>query len=211
MPVVKLDHVLRNLISGVSTSLSLANDVGKFKEFKIDKYLAISKSRIYLITELSFLQLFISWEQFLADTFVRYMCGAVTSSGYSPGRRIQAQNLEHALDVIRQNRPYVDWTRWDEVISHARLYFTDGEPFATALGGSLAQLDEMKNIRNRITHKSPYSSERFKALVMQRFGYNPTGMVPGKFLACRFPDTNPKTVLQEYGDLILVLGKIIVR
>lgn len=210
MPRVKINPVLETFKKEVFKSLSLAKDVTKFKEFRKGKYRPILKLRIHSIVELSFLKLFISWEQFLEHAFTRYMCGARTSSRFSPERFVQPKTLEHALNIIKQERHYVDWTVGSEVIQKAELYFRDGEPFASALGGSLAQLDEMKKIRNRIAHSSKDSEEKFQSLVRQKLGYNPKAMTPGKLLLFRIPSANTKTVLQEYGGLLLVLGNVIV-
>lgn len=210
MPRIKINPVLETFKKNVHKSLSLAKDAIDFKEFRGGRYRPILKTRLYLIVELSFLQLFISWEQFLEQTFTRYMCGGRTSSGYSPNRYVQPKTLEHALNMIKQKKPYVDWTVGGEVINKAKLCFRDGEPFANALGGSLGQLEEMKKNRNRIAHRSIHSEKEFQNLVRQKLGYNPKGMVPGKLLLYRIPSTNTKTVLQEYGDLMLISSKLIV-
>lgn len=110
-----------------------------------------------------------------------------------------------------QGRPYVDWTKLDEVITKAELYFEKGEPFANTLRNASAQLEDMKILRNRIAHRSKYSEAKFQALVRQKMGYNPRGIVPGKFLLEKIPSGNTRTVLQEYGDMLLALGNFIVR
>lgn len=210
MPRIKIDFVLKMFNDRVDRSLSLADDVAYFQEFRNDRYRPILKRKIHLIVELSFLQLFIAWEEFLEQTFTRYMCGSKTASGYLPRRYVQPTTLKHGLDIIKQERIFVDWTKWEEIITRAKLYFENGAPFAGAIGGSLVQLNEMKTIRNRIAHRSKYSEKRFLSLVRNKFGYNPRGMAPGRLLLSRIPSTNPKTVLKEYGDLLLVLGKMIV-
>ena len=195
----------------VHKSTSLAKALTNFKEFRSGKYRPISKKIMYLIAENSFLKLFVSWEQFLEQTFIRYMCGGETSSRYSPRRFVQPPSLEHALNFIKQARPYADWTVWDEVIARARLCFGEGKPFTNASGGE-AQLGEMKIVRNRIAHSSKHSKKKFQELVLQKLGYPPRarGWVPGRLLLSRVPPTNTKTVIQEYGDLVIVLGNLIV-
>jgi len=205
-----MDHILTDFRKKINESLSLANDAVSLKELRGNTYRNIRKSKTYLIVELSFLQLFISWEQFLEQTFVRYMCGGITCNGYSPKRFVQPKTLEHAGDIIMQGRPYVDWTKLDEVITKAELYFDKGEPFADTLRNASAQLEDMKMLRNRITHRSKHSEEKFRGLVLQKMGYNPRGMVPGRFLLEKIPRSSARTVLQQYGDLILALGNLIV-
>jgi len=189
----------------------LANNASTLREPRNNAYRLIPKSKLYLIVELSFLQLFTSWEQFLEEAFIRYMCGNITSRGYSPKRFVQPRTLEHALDMVMQGRPYVDWTKLEEVITKAELYFEKGEPFANTLRNASAHLEDMKTLRNRIAHRSKHSEARFQALVRQRIGHNPRGIVPGKFLLKRIPSSNTRTILQEYGNLLLALGNRIVR
>ena len=210
MPRIKMDFLLDRFTDRVNRSLSLVDDAAHFQELRKGRYRPILRRKTYLIAELSFLQLFISWEDILEQTFTRYMCGGKTASGYSPRRYVQPTTLEHALDIIKQERVFVDWTRWEEIITRANLYFQNGEPFANAIRGALVQLNEIKTIRNRIAHRSEYSIERFLRLVRDKFGYNPRGMTPGRLLLSRIPSANPTTVLKEYGDLLLVLGKMIV-
>jgi hypothetical protein len=207
-----VDPALKTLNTEVHDSLSLADEVGQFKEFRNARYRSIRKKRIYLIVEISFLHLFISFEHFLEQIFCFYLCGCKTSSGYLPSSRgIQAEGYDHALDIIRQEKPYVDWSRWSEIINIARICFEYGEPFATALGGSLAQLEEMRKIRNRIAHSSQTSERAFQDLIRQKLGYNPKGMTPGRFLLNKGSLPKHKTIIQEYGDLISILGRLIVH
>jgi len=110
-----------------------------------------------------------------------------------------------------QGRPYVDWTKLDEVITKAELYFDKGEPFANTLRNASAKLEDMKILRNRIAHRSKHSEAKFQDLVRQKMGYNPRGIVPGKFLLEKIPSGSIRTVLQEYGDLLLALGNLIVQ
>lgn len=209
MSRIKINTVLKIFHREIQKSLSLARDLTNFKEFRGGKYRSIHKRTVYLLVENLFLKLFLSWEQFLEQTFIRYMCGAKTSSGYSPRRFVQPPSLEHAINFIKRTRPYADWTVWSEVIARAELCFYKGSPFTDASGGE-AQLDEMRIIRNRIAHSSRHSEEKFQETVLQKLGYTPRGMVPGRLLLLRTPPTNNKTVIQEYGDLVIVLSKLIV-
>lgn len=207
-----MDPILRTLDTEVKESLSLAKDVKEFKQLRNGRYRGLGKKRIYLIVEISFLHLFISFEHFLEQTFCSYLCGGRASSGYFPdGRGVQAQDYDHALDIVGQGRPYIDWSRWSEIIGIAQIYFGYGEPFATALGGSLAQLDEMRKIRNRIAHNSQTSERLFQELVRQKFGYNPRGITPGRFLLSKGTLSQNRTIIQEYGDLISVVGTLVVH
>jgi len=137
------------------------------------------------------------------------MCGAITTSGYTPKRYVQPQTLQHALNIILQNKDYIDWTRWNEVKMWAQNYFKDGEPYLSAIRGTEVQLNEMKTIRNRVTHHSEYTVSRFLNLVRDKIGNIPRGITPGKFLNLELPDSED-TVIKYYVNVLLSLGRIIV-
>lgn len=163
MPRVKIYPLQVTFDKEVHYCLRLADDATKFRESRSGTYRPIRKLTAYSIVELSFLKFYISWENFLEQTFVRYMCGGANSSGYSPVRYVQPRTIKHAFNMIRQERRYIDWTASDVVINRALLYFRDGEPYASAIG-SLPELEEMRKVRNRIAHRSEYSERAFVVL-----------------------------------------------
>ncbi|MGB9914699.1 MAG: hypothetical protein ACPLIG_04845 [Candidatus Bathyarchaeales archaeon] len=152
MTSTKLALVLKDFKESVQSSLDIANKAIHYKELRRGKYRSIPKPMLYSINELSFLKLFISWEHFLEQAFIRFMCGAKNSAGLPREIYVNPTSLEHALSMLKQKQRYVDWTIVDDVIKRAKLYFKDGEPFSTALGQASAHLTEMKIIRNRIVH-----------------------------------------------------------
>jgi hypothetical protein len=138
------------------------------------------------------------------------MCGAESHSGFTPDRYVTPNNIKHAYEIIQASRPYFDWSRHDEVIKCAKVYFKNGEPFALSVGGASVQLDEMKCIRNRIAHGSDFCEKKFCELVRQKEGHHIHNMSPGKFLQERFPVANPRTLLQEYVETIRATSNLIV-
>ena len=138
------------------------------------------------------------------------MCGAKNLNGLPVERFVNPKTLEHAHEMLRQQQRYVDWTVGKTVIDRANLFFINGDPFATALGVSLSTLSEMKTIRNRIAHSSKKTEMDFRNLVRQKIGYNPKGMVVGKFLMTKIPSTSQNIILEQYGNVLLAAGKIIV-
>lgn len=213
MSTINIDAVLTAFDRSVSRSLSLANDSKHFLEPRGvgGTYLPILKRKQYQITELSFLQIFVSWEQFLEHTFIRYMCGGQTSSGYSPRRLVQPPNLNHALGIVLEGKSYADWTRVEVVIRKAESYFANGEPYKSVLGSASTPLEDMKKIRNRIAHRSAFSERQFRDMVRQRLGHNPWGMNPGRFLLHPSSGTPGQIFLQQYTQTLLTMGRLIVR
>jgi hypothetical protein len=209
---LSLDFVLAELCRKTDQSISLSVDAEKFREFKSNRYHPLTQSRRFLITELSFLQIFNAWEEFLEETFIHYMCGHKTQSGYSPilKVRLSEATLHQASVTVNQGKAYSDWSRSDEVMNRARIYFDKGEPFATAIENSYNMLEEMRKIRNGIAHSSTHSREKFSELVRQKIGYLPRNMGPGRFLLQDISGSG-QTLLYNYGSLLKVLGRVIVH
>jgi hypothetical protein len=204
----KLVLVLRELKKSVQDSLDIANKATQYKELRKGKYRPISKPVLYSLKELSFLKLFISWEHFLEQSFIRFMCGAKNSAGFPEETYANPKSLEHALSMLKQKQRYIDWTIVSDVIERAKLYFKNGEPFSTALGQASTYLTEMKVIRNRIVHESKKAEEDFHDLVRQKFGHFPRGMVPGKLLMSNFSAN--KTLLEQYEIVVLTVAETLV-
>ena len=210
MPSVRLNFLLQDYINKINNSYLLGGSISNYREYRKSEYRPMLQKNITFISELVFLKIFISWETYLEQTFIRYMCGAETSSGYSPERYVRPKTLDHAFQILKQNKEYLDWTRWDEVKTWSKNFFKDGEPFVPAILSAEVQLNEMKTIRNRITHHSDYASTRFLNLVRDKLGFIPRGITPGKLLITTVPGTD-NSVLHNYVTLLITLANIIIR
>jgi hypothetical protein len=211
MKRTSLNAALVELHRKTDQSISLANDTAKFREFRGDKYRPISKLRRMLIVELSFLQISNAWEGFLEETFFHYMCGQKTQSGFSPSLLVTLKNatLDQAASLVNQTKPYSDWSRADEVIKRAKLYFANGEPYYRAIANSNDKLEEIRKIRNGIAHSSAYSREKLEELIRQKTGSGSLVKSAGELLCYSF-STGGQNLLQDYGSLLKVLGSTIV-
>jgi hypothetical protein len=206
-----LNSALAEFASKKYQSIALANDVSKFAELRGTKYLSISKLRKAIIIELSFLQIVNAWEAFLETTFVHYMCGHKTQSGFCPNLNVtlKSNTLTQAFNTVNQGKPYSDWSRTDEVIKRAKIYFKNGQPYYT-IANSNNQLEEIRKIRNGIAHSSIHARNQVKILIRQKLGYLPRSISIGSFLM-RQGLNQSKTILDEYGTLFDVLSNSIVK
>ncbi len=169
----------------------------------------LHQPQVDLIFELAFLKIFIAWEQFLEDTFARYMCGASSLSGRKPTRNATARYLDRALSIIYGGQPYADWTSVDVVVERANRFFDRGEPYATPLQSATTELRNMKKIRNHIVHHSKKSREDFNRLLVSVYGFRPQGMTAGRFLR-RSLSTHGRQRIQEYAEMLESLARMIV-
>lgn len=196
-----VSHVLLDFEKGIDSSTNLVSRV---------RNLGIPRIQLEMIEEMAFLRIFVAWESFLEESFIRYAVGATSLSGYAPIVLTRAQNIGHALDLVSSNRDYASWNSASEVISRSALYFKDGEPYRSALEPALIELDEMNTIRNRITHKSNRSKSKFNAFVRRKFGHGVHGMTPGRFLLTSQPNPPPHTFLDYYIEVIRIASSMIV-
>lgn len=169
----------------------------------------LHQPQVDLIFELAFLKIFIAWEQFLENTFIRYMCGASSLSGKKPTRIVSARYLDDALKVICGDRPYADWASVEIVVERANRFFDNGEPYTTPLQSAAAELANMRRIRNHIVHHSNKSREDFNKLLVNTYGFRPQGMTAGRFLR-RHLNVHGEQRIQEYAKMLESLAKMIV-
>jgi hypothetical protein len=142
----------------------------------------VGRRRVEELAGLALLRINLAWESLLEDTFVRYMCGAVSPSGYKPillGAR--RRSIGSATALVLGGSRYVSWSR-AATVQRASVHFDSGDPYATALAGARATLEDMATVRNRIAHASDYAAAEFAAVVRRRVGYVPRGMTTGRFL-----------------------------
>lgn len=168
----------------------------------------LHQPQVDLIFELAFLKIFIAWEQFLENTFIRYMCGASSLSGKKPIRIVSARHLDDALKVICAERPYADWASVEIVVERANRFFDNGEPYATPLQSAAVELANMRRIRNHIVHHSNKSREDFNKLLVNTYGFRPQGMTAGRFLR-RHLNVYREQRVQEYTKTLQSLAKMI--
>jgi hypothetical protein len=162
----------------------------------------LKPKELALIAELAYLKVFLSWERFLEQSFLRYLCGC-------KDKRIKMRcfvvfpNLEHAsMLVTPEGRRYAEWADASTVRERAKRFFKNGEPYWSALGQVMQRLDEMRIIRNCIAHQSSHASTRFEGIVRQAIGTVPRGITPGDFLL-RIA-TGPNTYFASYTETLAI-------
>lgn len=198
---VSLSHILNDLERNINNCQNLVTKV---------KNLGIHRIQVEMITELAFLRVFIAWENFLEDSFIRYLVGAKSPSGYIPNRFVNPANMEIAKNIISgERRVYIRWNSAGEVIARSEIYFKGGEPYGNVLRGATTDLNEMNVIRNRITHMSAISKAKFSNFVRRRFGHGKRGMTPGRLLLT--PQVTQTTFFDYYIDIIKTTSKIIIK
>lgn len=199
------------LQSQVHDSLAFVEDFSHFRRQTSGGWRTIPHAYVQFVAELSFLRIFLAWEDFLEETFIRYMCGAKSASGYGPGLVATYPSIEHARRVTQGSRPYADWAQPNIVIERAQIHFRNGEPYKSALRAGMVLLNELLTIRNRIAHRSPHAIAQFRGFVLHKLGRNPQGMGPGRFLLTLVPPVQSESFIQYYGHFVIAVANTILN
>lgn len=158
------------------------------------------------VVELAFLRIFIAWENFLEDSFLRYLIGGRSCSGKVPQKFINPPNIKKAEEIIAgEKNKYIQWNLLEYIIPRSEIYFKDGEPYKNILQTIAVDINNMNKIRNRITHQSKRSGDDFKIFIRQEFGHGIKGMTPGRLLL-KNKDNQTITYFDYYSGIIEKTG-----
>ena len=152
-----------------------------------------------LVIELAFLRIFIAWEAFLEESFFRYLVGGKSCSGKRPKKFINPPNIKKAIEIVAGERNrYIKWNLSEENIARSEIYFKNGEPYKNTLEVISSDIKDMNTIRNRITHHSRASKDKFAEFIRQESGHGIKGMTPGRFLLRNKANTTPAITYFDY-------------
>ena len=210
MPICKIQFIRPVLENRVNSCLYLARIADTLHHRQGGRFKPISQRQMLIILELAFLQLFLAWEDFLEHSFVRYICGAKTASGYAPSRYVRPPTMRDAQNMICQpRRPYADWTDVEDVIRLANVYFKNGEPYESGLRPLLVDLRHMTVIRNSIAHRSEQSHLQLEDITRGLVGYVPRALTAGVLLKRTVPG-EPHTFLEKYCEVVRTAAQRII-
>jgi hypothetical protein len=138
---------------------------------------------VELSYELSFLRVFIAWEDFLEACFFRLLCGYLHSNGQEQlviGRSFQ-RTLRDAESAVLAGRKYVLWHNADDVVRRAQHFFVNGR-HEVVLSSNLTRLKHFGSVRHRIAHSQEHARANFDAATMALCGRRYRASRPGRFL-----------------------------
>ena len=171
--------------------------------------LGLRSPHLYSAYELAFLKTFTAWETFIEDVFIAYMTGHITRK-CKPKTYLKKITKEHAYDLLKGVRDYPDWTRMDQVLKLADLYFIDGAPFHLPLSRINTIFNEMKKIRDAISHVSSNSRDTFLGIIRANLTSYDKNMTPGEFLSRNTQRTNNDSFLNYYIRYLMIASEQIV-
>jgi hypothetical protein len=202
MPRAKIRSVIEDFRADVRRS----NDL-----LTVARARGIPFFRVEQIAELSYLKIYLAWESFLEESFIRFLSGARTLSGRGVSSYVTPSSLDHARDVLTgldKGGRYADWAKREVVTERARLLFKNGTPFVGPLQAAASDLNDMRTMRDCIAHRSAYVQRNFGKVVLRRLGVAHQ-MHPGRFLLRNRPGS-AETYLQFFSRVILAVAEQIV-
>jgi len=147
--------------------------------------------RLEALHEMAFLRIFLSWESFLEESFLRLLCGYQTSSGITPAlKQPPARTLMDASHALLGSQPFISWTRPGEIGPRCRRYVTGGS-HENVIQSVRARLDHFADVRNRIAHRSEYARAQFDSATIGPAGRRYRGASAGRFLREHRPSSSP--------------------
>lgn len=163
------------------------------------------------IVELALMKAFLTWEGFLEESFILYLLGKASPTGYAPVRHATPMNRQHAVELVASDARHTDWTAPSRVVSRATRFFKGGRPFVSVIRPQTNLLDNLKTIRNALSHDSEEAAEKFETFVRNELTFLPPSTTPGTFLATLKPHcASPTGYLQFYAENFRSMAEAIV-
>ena len=157
-----------------------------------------SKKIYDAIVEHCFMQIFLAWENFLENSFILYLNANADLQGNTYVRYGIPKDSEHAYNMIKGTKNYPDWTNINEVKCLAKIYFENGGPYSI-IESIPIEFEDIKVIRNRISHVSEKSIKAFDRLLAKTI-MQTTNVGIGDFLMMF--KNNGQTYFSYYMDFL---------
>lgn len=166
----------------------------------------LTLARTEAIYEAAYLRLFLAWETFLEQTFLRYLCGQVSGLGGCTLSNPPYRTIPAAHVAVLSGHDFVSWADPAKVVQRSKRYMSKGF-HEIVLASDQARLTHFKSIRNRIAHPSQFARNQFdaatRALAVRRY----SGSSAGKFLRDKATlAPYPKLWLELIGDELVSLA-----
>lgn len=140
-------------------------------------------TRIDVLYEMAYLRLFVGWEIFLEDTFLRMMCGW-SSPVYSPtlaSPHSPFGTIASARNALYEGKDYLLWHNPHAVRHRCNKWFQHGI-HAQVVASSEARLEWFAAIRHRIAHGSDQVKREMNSASTGLAGRRYPGASAGRFL-----------------------------
>jgi len=142
--------------------------------------LSSHRNALDLAVEYSFLSGFKVWENFLEGVFVSHARFNDPVSGKRSYPFLMPKTENHALDIIKLEKDYMDWTSPDIVVTRAEILFRNHSIITAPIKSNMQDLRDAKKVRNYIAHGGNEAKRLFDAVAQRKLGRKAKGA--GDFL-----------------------------
>ncbi len=193
MPLIDSLNTFRASIAEANSFIALA-----FQQDAAGAYVLPQNQRDF-ISDSAFLKLFIAWETFLEDSFIKYMLGEPSITGASIVRYVQPVDEQHANKILIGTQKYVDWSNPDIVKRLCNLFFDTANPYNTFINSMLTDLFDLKTVRNAAAHLTSTTRQQLDSVGTRRLRRPCTNMKVSDFIFAINPDSaGGDTILTSY-------------
>jgi len=199
---MQLLDVYTDAIQDCTKATILVNNTNEFYNNNVTSNGTVYSADIHsCVIDGAFLTLFMAFERFLEFSFLCYMMGQSGLNGNAFTRYVSPLNEENALNMIKGNSKFADFTNRDTIVRLANNFFDAGGTY-TYLNSISGDFEEMKKIRNAISHVSIESEKAFRGLVRTKIGSLPPNINSSAFLNMIVPGTST-TFFIHYKDIVV--------
>lgn len=165
----------------VTSALALAQAGERAAQSSVREHWHVA--RVEYLYEISFLRIFVEWEVFLEQTFLRYLCGYRSRHGaYPPAAGGQhCASLRQAEALLFGQRGFTLWHDPTRVVNRSRGYLR-ACPHEVVLQTDIPRLECFSAIRHRVAHGQDDAKQKFDRATMTLCGRRYRGARPGRFL-----------------------------
>jgi hypothetical protein len=145
--------------------------------------------RMELVYEMAFFRYYLAWEEFLEETFVRYLAG-YASSNYAPvllPAVSPISSLASARTAMLGGAPYKLWHDPAKVSIRSAGFLVNA-PHQLVINSALTDLERFSRIRHRIAHAQDNAKTNFDAACIAMVGHTLRASRPGKLLRMTYVD-----------------------
>jgi len=202
MPLIDALTTFRGAVAEANSFITLA-----FKQDTSGNYILSANQQDFL-TDSAYLRVFIAWETFLENTFVRYMLGEHSILGNIVTSYVRPLDDQHANRLLIGTQKFVDWSDPQTVKKLCNLYFSPGNPIDTFVSSMASDLSDLKTIRNAAAHLSSTTRKQLDALGTRKLKKTCTNLKVSDYILAVDPVSKTNdTILTSYLNLLDVCAE----
>jgi len=163
------------------------------------------------ITVAALLNLFIAWESFLEEILSHFMTGVPTLNGTHPPKFVSPASQDAAKAMLMGTQRYFDYGNHDFFRKIVGIYFVNGYPFEPHFTSLIADLGDIRTLRNSSAHITSSTQAALDGLYLRIFGTpaNPSADLYSMLLAVDPRSAAGNTLFAEFKAKLTVVGQLI--